>query len=93
MLVNAGIDKFFQEVVHPGVCRAYKPNARPILVALEAMEEAPSCSVVYVGDQENDAVAARNAGIRFAWASFGYGNRAPSNIKRSLAMFCEIVEL
>ena len=93
MLARAGIDKFFQTVVHPGVCRTYKPNARPILVALEALEEAASCAVVYVGDREDDAASAQNAGIRFGWASFGYGDRAPRMGETELAAFGEIVHL
>ena len=93
MLATAGIDRFFQTVVHPGVCSAYKPNARPILVALEALGEAASPAVVYVGDREDDAAAARNAGIRFGWASFGYGDRTPSIRETVLATFGEIVQL
>lgn len=93
MLAKASIDSFFQTIVHPGVCRTYKPDARPILVALEALAEAASSSVVYVGDREEDAAAARNAGIRFAWASFGYGTRTPSLEETVLARFGEIVEL
>ena len=93
MLVNAGIRSFFRTVVHPGVCRVYKPSARPILVALEALGESASLSVVYVGDQDADAAAARNAGIRFAWASFGYGTRTPLARESVLAEFGEVVEL
>ena len=93
MLARAGIDRFFRTVVHPGVCRTYKPKARPILVALEALAEAASPEVVYVGDREDDAVAARNAGIRFGWASFGYGDRTPSPGETALATFGEILQL
>lgn len=93
MLARAGIDGLFQTIVHPGVCRTYKPNARPILVALEALGEAVSCAVVYVGDREDDAAAARNAGIRFGWAAFGYGDRTPSIGETALATFGEIVQL
>ena len=93
MLARAGIDQFFQTVVHPGICRTYKPDARPILVALEALGEAASSAVVYVGDREDDAAAARNAGIRFGWASFGYGVRTPSIGETVLATFDEVVQL
>ena len=93
MLATAGIDIFFQAVVHPGVCRAYKPSGRPILVALEALGEPASSAVVYVGDREEDAAAARNAGVRFAWASFGYGDRTPSIGRTVVTTFGEIVHL
>lgn len=93
MLVRAGIGSFFRTIVHPGVCRVYKPSARPILVALKALGEAASSSVVYVGDQDVDAAAAQNAGVRFAWASFGYGSRTPSAQESVLAEFGDIVEL
>lgn len=93
MLSRAGIDGFFQSVVHPGVCRTYKPNPRPILFALEDLEETASSAVVYVGDREDDAAAARNAGIRFGWASFGYGDRVPSDGETTLATFAEILQL
>lgn len=93
MLATAGIETFFQAVVHPGICRAYKPSGRPILFALEAMREPASSTVVYVGDREEDAAAARNAGVRFGWASFGYGHRTPSPGETVLATFSEIVQL
>lgn len=93
MLAKAAINDFFDTVVHPGNCRAYKPAARPILVALEALGEAASSSVVYVGDQEADAAAAHNAEIRFAWASFGYGTRTPSAGETILTEFGDVAEL
>ncbi len=93
MLAKAGIYNFFQTIVHPGICRTYKPNPRPILLALEALKETVSCEVVYVGDREDDAAAARNAGIRFAWASFGYGDRVPRVDETELLTFGEIAQL
>ena len=93
MLAKAGIDGFFQTVVHPGVCQVYKPNPRPIFMALEKLGEAPSSTVVYVGDQEDDATAARNAMVRFGWASYGYGHFSPSTRETVLTNFGEIVQL
>lgn len=93
MLAAAEIETCFQTIVHPGVCRAYKPSGRPILFALEELRESASSAVVYVGDRQEDAAAARNAGIRFAWASFGYGDRPPSGEWVALNAFGEIVRL
>lgn len=93
MLRRAGIHGFFRTIVHPGNCRSYKPSARPLLAALEELGEAASAQVLYVGDREDDAAAARNAEIRFGWASFGYGDRAPCPGEAVLTTFEEITQL
>jgi AHBA synthesis associated protein len=49
-----------------------KPAPDALLKALKQINVPPSRRVWYVGDHRNDQLTADAAGVRFAWASFGY---------------------
>ena len=90
ILAAAGIADLMDVVVHAGVCRVPKPSAKPIMAAYDLLGLAPATEDVYVGDHAVDAMAAAAAGIRFAWASWGYGEEPPG--ARRLAAPADILE-
>jgi len=47
----------------------------------------------FVGETGVDAAAAKAAGVRFAWASFGYESGMPPGTDKVLARFDEICDL
>jgi len=47
-----------------------------VVARLLARLNAPVTSVAYVGDSLDDAIAARNNRVRFAWASWGFGKES-----------------
>jgi HAD superfamily hydrolase (TIGR01509 family) len=77
ILSGLGIDSHFRAVIHAGNCRQRKPHPMGIFNALGALGVQVGPTVYYVGDREVDSRTARNAGISFAWASYGYGRTAP----------------
>ena len=64
-----GLQRYFKDYEHPG--RTGKPKAENnrLLVARNHLQHP-----VYVGDTMGDANAAREAGIPFIWASYGFGD-------------------
>jgi HAD superfamily hydrolase (TIGR01509 family) len=58
--------------------RPGKGKPKPDLL-LEAVTElaTPASRAVYIGDSPTDALAADAAGMRFLWASWGYGETSP----------------
>ncbi len=73
ILASTGLSTRFDVVVHAGVCRVPKPSPRPILTAFAVLSREPTPEDLYVGDTSGDLGAATRAGIRFAWAVWGYG--------------------
>jgi HAD superfamily hydrolase (TIGR01509 family) len=93
LLDAAGLDRFFQVVVHAGTVRPGKPHPGPLLAALSQMGISDSAGVVYVGDAATDAEAADRAGVEFAWASYGYGADRPPTTAVVLRAFGEVLQL
>ncbi len=60
-------------VVSAATPTARKPSPAPIRYALADLGLLPGFEHVYVGDLPTDRQSATAAGIRFAWASWGYG--------------------
>lgn len=52
---------------------ASKPRPTGVFSVLKRLGIAPSKTIVFVGDHVRDQRAAHSAGVRFAWASYGYG--------------------
>lgn len=73
VIERLGLAERFGVVVHAGSGAGRKPSQRPILAALTELGMVASASHVYVGDHLADQEAAEAAGLRFAWAGWGYG--------------------
>ncbi|CCQ75454.1 phosphoglycolate phosphatase [Magnetospira sp. QH-2] len=65
------LEKYFPVVLCGDQVIHKKPDARHVLDCVTAMGGTPERAVL-VGDSENDAYAARNAGIAYVMVSFGY---------------------
>lgn len=83
-----GLEHYFTDYEHPG--RTGKPKAENnrLLVARNHLQHP-----VYVGDTMGDANAAREAGIPFIWASYGFGNVPQENRVAKIQSFTELAEL
>lgn len=62
-VVHLGWSRHFGPVVGAGDAVADKPDAAPILLALDQLKRAPDASVWYLGDTALDMQAARAAGV------------------------------
>ncbi|MCO5401504.1 phosphoglycolate phosphatase [Ralstonia soli] len=76
LLAQLGLDAYF-ELVYPGDAFPYrKPDPYPMLRVAEAFGVNPA-EVVAIGDSENDARAARAAGMRVLAVPYGYNHGQP----------------
>ena len=71
LLEALGIAHRFAAIVGPDAALAAKPDARHLLVAIEAAGGTPDRALM-VGDSVSDAGAARAAGVPLILVSFGY---------------------
>lgn len=71
VLEGCGLSKYFRSVIHAGNCRVKKPRAEPLLRCFAELGVG-TAGGYYVGDRSVDQQAAASAGVRFAWASYGY---------------------
>ena len=71
-----------------------KPSPLPLRTAAETLGVA-STDAALVGDSHQDLRAARDAGFRFVWASYGYGNVEPAEAAPypAIRTFSELVTL
>lgn len=84
MLVRLNIANYFRRVVCSDSAPAPSLAEKPAMLrGLIRGSELPLASVLYVGDREEDARAAHECGVDFAWASYGYANKI-SNLKELL---------
>lgn len=88
-LADLGLERFFNVKKFA----ARKPSPHPLLEALADLRESADPRHCYVGDTANDAVCAAQAGVTFAWASYGYGMVNPGNDIRVLRRFADVVAL
>jgi phosphoglycolate phosphatase len=93
MLGCVGLDDCFDSVVDFGRTRRHKPWPDPLELALSELGEEPGPDVWYVGDVDADAVAAERAGLSFAWATYGYGEREPQYASTSISAFADVANL
>jgi len=93
MLAHTGLAPFFRAVVHSSNTTARKPSAAFLDSVLRVLGEHRGQEVWYVGDREVDAAAAHSAGVAFAWASYGYGPRPDSPIRKVLHSFPDLLEV
>lgn len=71
LLEAAGLRAIFHTMVCLGDASRAKPDAAPLLLALERLGETPS-STLYVGDSGVDALCAKAAGVSLAAYLGGY---------------------
>jgi len=71
LLEQAGLLRRFEVVIGGDSVPERKPSPMPLNAAAERLGVAPS-SAVFVGDSHQDLAAARAAGWRFVWVSYGY---------------------
>lgn len=64
------LHSYFDAVVTTSDTKKHKPNAAPILKALEIINEEPE-HAMYVGDSVYDFLSAQNSGVQFALAEWG----------------------
>lgn len=77
MTVAHGISGLLTTVVDYAATSRHKPHPAPLLEALRRLGTAPGPTAWYVGDEHQDAAAARAGGLQFAWASWGAAPQEP----------------
>lgn len=71
LLEQAGIREHLESVLGGDSLPQKKPHPLPLTTVAEAAGVAPARALM-VGDSNQDLHAARGAGFRFAWATYGY---------------------
>ena len=92
MLAAHGDSLRFETVVGWNDARR-KPRPDPLELAMDRLGIQPGAEHWYVGDTISDARATVDAGMSFAWASWGYGSERPEGTSRSLGRPQEAVAL
>ena len=88
-----GIEDYFDVMVTPRPGVPAKPSPRGTERALQALDRENCEQTWFVGDGAVDAVAANEAGLNFAWASYGYETREPSQVNVVLEKFEDVLDL
>ena len=73
------IAEYFEVIIGGDVLSFRKPNVRHLLTALEQLRISPNESVM-IGDNENDYVAARAAGVAVILMRYGYLRMPPETL-------------
>ena len=89
LIEHLGIDKFFKAVVTLDDVSKPKPDAEPILVALQRLSKSKN-EAYMIGDTMLDVRAAKNAGITPLALSCGYGD--VNELKKHCKMFRNVLE-
>ena len=93
-LVQAtGVAGYFEAIVTPRRGVPAKPRPHGILRALQEMGRKADMHTWLVGDGVADAAAAAAAGVRFAWASYGYEAAQPPGAESVLRSFGDVLRL
>lgn len=93
LLAATGIGAYAKTTATPRPGVPAKPKPHTIRQALEDMGGNAGEGVWLVGDGRVDACAARAAGVRFAWASYGFEDEAPPGAERVLESFSDVLAL
>jgi phosphoglycolate phosphatase len=92
LLADMGLERYFALVIGgdsiPGVI---KPDPRVLLTALDGLGATPE-EAVMIGDNQNDVIAARGAGVPVLVATYGYTRIAPKDMDADL-LFDSLDEL
>ena len=92
LLESTGVGGYVAATATPRVGVPAKPQPHGVSKVLKELDR-PATGAWFVGDGTADAGAARAAGVRFAWASYGYDADAPAGTARVLARFEDVLEL
>ncbi len=95
LMDSVGITQYFEKkfVVTPRPGLPAKPHPHGMRQLISKMTQYQTCKEVwFIGDTENDAISASSAGVKFAWASYGYGLQQPKGSTRVLQQFDELLE-
>ncbi|RLK29573.1 phosphoglycolate phosphatase [Cupriavidus plantarum] len=76
LLAHTGLDQYFELVYGGDAFALRKPDPYPLLQVAQAFRLAPS-AMLAIGDSENDARAARAAGIGVLLMPYGYNHGNP----------------
>jgi len=93
LIHRTGIARYFGAIVTPRRGIPAKPKPHGILRALKEMEREVDRHTWMVGDGIVDANAAKAAGVRFAWSSYGYETLPPPGTETVLHSFGEVLGL
>ena len=88
MLSHLGIEKFFDVLMTAEKYSKPKPNPEPLLLALKKLNLKPD-QVVYIGDTQIDADAAKAAGITF----IHYGKKNVNGYDHHIDYFNELLPI
>lgn len=92
MLRQAEIDSVFHVINYYSV-RMRRNKAAILISAIKDMGMKPGKDIFYVGDTDLDYQSALEAGISFAWASYGYGDVSVTDSAHILSSFRELLGL
>ena len=93
LLLAKNIAQYFGSIVTASQVRRPKPNADGLNEALSGLNLPHNHRGIYVGDTEVDSLTAKNAGINFAWATWGYDLEPPNYSFACLKKFQDILEI
>jgi HAD superfamily hydrolase (TIGR01549 family) len=93
LLNGTGLGAYFGAVVAAERGIRPKPHPGPVLAGLQRMGLKPSTLIYYVGDHVNDERSAHSAGVRFAWARYGYQTAPPTEPDAVLDRFLDVLKL
>ncbi len=93
LLSAKNISQYFSSVVTASQVRNPKPNAEGLNEALSGLNLSINRRGIYVGDTNLDSLTAKNAGIDFAWATWGYDTEPPNYRIACLKKFQDILEI
>jgi pyrophosphatase PpaX len=92
---HTGLDRFMRTSIGADSCTIHKPDAFPVLLALEELGYSP-CEAVFVGDSPHDIQSGNAAGvvsIAALWGPFTKEQLAPSAPKEYLKRITELPAL
>ena len=93
LLASTGIEEYVAAIATPRPGVPAKPSPHGIESVLRELGRTPDAGTWVVGDGRTDAAAARAAGVRFAWASYGYETAQPPGTTKVLAGFGDVLDL
>ena len=91
---RTNLGSYFDSVSTPRRGVPSKPRPNGIRITLRELGLEANSDIWFVGDTTTDSEAADAAGIRFAWASYGYGPRqAPAKTAVEIRCFTQVRKL